>query len=434
MKKVKQYVIHGGKPLSGEVFISGAKNAAASILPGAMLINGICRISNVPRISDVKLTIEIMERLGARVKYIDAETIEVDGRAVQPGTVPQELGSQMRASHFFIGSMLGRFGRAHVSLPGGCGLGARPIDQHLKGFAQMGACNRIEDGMLQVSIPGSQTDEESGNEGKGKLKGARIRFDMVTVGATMNLMLAAALAKGTTVLENAAREPHIVDLAGFLNAMGGDVSGAGTNTITINGVSSLKGGEYRLIPDQIETGTYMAAAAAAGGDVSLKGVIPQHMEYISSVLSAMGMEIEEGSDFIVVRKSNRLKGTDITTMPYPGFPTDMQPQIAAVLCLAEGRSTVRESIWEDRFRYAEQLCRMGADIKVEGRVAVIEGVSKLYGAEVEAYDLRAGAALVIAALAAVGTTKIKHVNYIERGYHDMVGKLSRLGADIYVEE
>lgn len=427
---MKRYVIHGGRPLRGEVAVSGAKNAAASILPGTLLIDGICRISNVPEISDVKLTIEIMERLGAKVRFTEPGTIEIDGRAVRPQLVPPQLGSRMRASHFFIGSMLGRFGCASAPLPGGCDLGERPIDQHLKGFSLMGASERIEDGIVHVSVPGPL----SGREGNGRLKGSRIRFDMVTVGATMNLMLAAALAEGTTVLENAAREPHIIDLAGFLNAMGADVRDAGTETITINGVPSLKGGEYRLIPDQIEAGTYMAAAAAAGGDVKLTGVIPQHMDCISSVLRKMGAEIEEGSDFITVRKRNRVAGADITTLPYPGFPTDLQPQLAAVLCTAEGRSKVTESIWEDRFHYTEELRRMGADITVCGKTAVIEGVSKLHGTAVEACDLRAGAALVIAALAADGKTEIGQVGYIERGYQDMVGKLSGLGADIHLEE
>jgi UDP-N-acetylglucosamine 1-carboxyvinyltransferase len=422
---MKRYIIQGGNPLEGEVAVSGAKNAAASILPGALLVEGVCRIGNVPQISDVKLTIEIMERLGAKVRYIDTDTIEVDGRSVSLQMVPPELGSRMRASHFFIGSMLGRFGCALTPLPGGCDLGTRPIDQHLKGFSLMGASDLVEDGMVQVSLPQS--------EGERRLKGARIRFDMVTVGATMNLMLAAALAEGETVLENAAREPHIIDLAGFLNAMGADVSGAGTDTITIRGVSSLKGGEYRLIPDQIETGTYMAAAAAAGGEVKLTGVIPEHMECVSSVLREIGAEIEEGSGFLIVRKRKRLKGTDIITLPYPGFPTDMQPQMAAVLCLAEGRSTVTESIWEDRFRYTEELRRMGADIRVSGRTAVIEGVPQLHGAAVEACDLRAGAALVIAALAAEGKTEIGQIHFIERGYHDMAGKLSGLGAEIKVD-
>lgn len=417
-----QYIINGGKELFGEVTISGAKNAAASILPGTLLVDGITRIRNVPDIQDVQLTLRILEALGATCRYIDRSVLEIDCRRLKSHEVPAQMGIQMRASHFFLGAMLARSGEAASSLPGGCDLGTRPIDQHLKGFEAMGASVSVQDDCVRVRML----------EGK-KLHGADIRFDLVTVGATMNLMLAAVLAEGVTVLRNAAKEPHIVDLAGFLNAMGADVSGAGTDTITIRGVKAMHGGEYSLIPDQIEAGTYMAAAAAAGGSVKICNVIPPHLSCITAVLKKMNVQVTEGSDFVQVTRNGRLKGTDIETAPYPGFPTDMQPQIGALLCLADGTSSIHEAVWADRFRYLEELKRMGASIEAEGQHALIHGKPGLHGAEMTACDLRAGAAMIIASLATQGKSEIRNIQLIERGYQDITGKLSGLGADIHCE-
>ncbi len=417
-----QYIINGGKELFGEVTISGAKNAAASILPGTLLVDGITRIRNVPDIQDVQLTLRILEALGATCRYIDRSVLEIDCRRLKSHEVPAQMGIQMRASHFFLGAMLARSGEAASSLPGGCDLGTRPIDQHLKGFEAMGASVSVQDDCVRVRML----------EGK-KLHGADIRFDLVTVGATMNLMLAAVLAEGVTVLRNAAKEPHIVDLAGFLNAMGADVSGAGTDTITIRGVKAMHGGEYSLIPDQIEAGTYMAAAAAAGGSVKICNVIPPHLSCITAVLKKMNVQVTEGSDFVQVTRNGRLKGTDIETAPYPGFPTDMQPQIGALLCLADGTSSIHEAVWADRFRYLEELKRMGASSEAEGQHALIHGKPGLHGAEMTACDLRAGAAMIIASLATQGKSEIRNIQLIERGYQDITGKLSGLGADIHCE-
>lgn len=417
-----QYIINGGKELFGEVTISGAKNAAASILPGTLLVDGITRIHNVPDIQDVQLTLRILEALGATCRYIDRSVLEIDCRRLKSHEVPAQMGIQMRASHFFLGAMLARSGEAASPLPGGCDLGTRPIDQHLKGFEAMGASVFVQDDCVRVRML----------EGK-KLHGADIRFDLVTVGATMNLMLAAVLAEGVTVLRNAAKEPHIVDLAGFLNAMGADVSGAGTDTITIRGVKAMHGGEYSLIPDQIEAGTYMAAAAAAGGSVKICNVIPPHLSCITAVLKKMNVQVTEGSDFVQVTRNGRLKGTDIETAPYPGFPTDMQPQIGALLCLADGTSSIHEAVWADRFRYLEELKRMGASSEAEGQHALIHGKPGLHGAEMTACDLRAGAAMIIASLAAQGKSEIRNIQLIERGYQDITGKLSGLGADIHCE-
>ena len=417
-----QYIINGGKELFGEVTISGAKNAAASIRPGTLLVDVITRIRNVPDIQDVQLTLRILEALGATCRYIDRSVLEIDCRRLKSHEVPAQMGIQMRASHFFLGAMLARSGEAASSLPGGCDLGTRPIDQHLKGFEAMGASVSVQDDCVRVRML----------EGK-KLHGADIRFDLVTVGATMNLMLAAVLAEGVTVLRNAAKEPHIVDLAGFLNAMGADVSGAGTDTITIRGVKAMHGGEYSLIPDQIEAGTYMAAAAAAGGSVKICNVIPPHLSCITAVLKKMNVQVTEGSDFVQVTRNGRLKGTDIETAPYPGFPTDMQPQIGALLCLADGTSSIHEAVWADRFRYLEELKRMGASSEAEGQHALIHGKPGLHGAEMTACDLRAGAAMIIASLATQGKSEIRNIQLIERGYQDITGKLSGLGADIHCE-
>ncbi len=415
-------MIHGGRPLHGEVEISGAKNAAVAILPGALLVNGVCRIENVPNISDVTLILGIMENLGAKIRFINPTTVEVDSTSVYKQTVPYELGRHIRASYYLIGALLGRFGKAAVPLPGGCDLGDRPIDQHLKGFNAMGGRTDVEGGFVFASAPADA-----------RLKGASVYFDVVSVGATMNLMLAAALADGMTVLENVAKEPHIVDLANFLNSMGADVRGAGTDVIKIRGVKSLRGGVYSIIPDQIEAGTYMTAVAAAGGEVRISNVIPKHLDCITAKLLEMGVEVEEDGDAVIVRRTGKLRRTNVKTLPYPGFPTDMQPQVAAVLCLAEGTSMLTEGIWDNRYRYVDEFRRLGAKITVDGKVAVIEGVKQLTGAPMSACDLRAGAAMIVAGLAANGVTEIDQVHYIERGYQNIVEKLAKLGADIHEE-
>ena len=417
-----KYVIHGGRPLHGEVEISGAKNAAVAILPGALLVNGVCRIENVPNISDVTLILGIMENLGAKIRFINPTTVEVDSTSVYKQTVPYELGRHIRASYYLIGALLGRFGKAAVPLPGGCDLGDRPIDQHLKGFNAMGGRTDVEGGFVFASAPADA-----------RLKGASVYFDVVSVGATMNLMLAAALADGMTVLENVAKETHIVDLANFLNSMGADVRGAGTDVIKIRGVKSLRGGVYSIIPDQIEAGTYMTAVAAAGGEVRISNVIPKHLDCITAKLLEMGVEVEEDGDAVIVRRTGKLRRTNVKTLPYPGFPTDMQPQVAAVLCLAEGTSMLTEGIWDNRYRYVDEFRRLGAKITVDGKVAVIEGVKQLTGAPMSACDLRAGAAMIVAGLAANGVTEIDQVHYIERGYQNIVEKLAKLGADIHEE-
>ena len=416
-----QYVIRGGSPLYGEVAVSGAKNAAASILPGALLVNGACRIENVPDIEDVRVILDILSALGARVRRIGPTAVEIDSSEIPGRTIPAEPGQKIRASHFVLAALMGRFGRAAAPLPGGDKLGTRPIDLVLNGLEAMGAVTREESGFVYAHIPDGE-----------RLKGAEIRFPWKTVGATTHLMLAAALAEGTTVLENAAMEPHIADLAGFLNTMGADVQGAGTDTIVIRGVASLHGGRYSLIPDQIEAGTYMAAAAAAGGKIRISRVIPEHLACISSELRKMNVQIDEGEDWVIVSRTGELKPADIEALPYPGFPTDMQPQIAAVMCLARGRSTLTESVWKERFQYIPELCRLGARITTSGRTAVIEGGVPLKGAHLTACDIRAGAAMVIAGLAAEGVTKIDEAEHIERGYQDFAAKLAGLGADIRV--
>ena len=382
-----KYVIQGGKPLHGEINISGAKNAAVAIIPAALLVNGTCRIENIPQISDVTLILEILQELGAHVRTVNRSTVEIDCSSVHRTNVPYELARQIRASYYFIGALLSRFGTAQVSMPGGCDLGARPIDLHLKGFMALGANVEVKNGYVHAAAP------ENG------LKGTHIYMDQVSVGATMNVMLGAVFAKGTTIIENAAKEPHIVDLANFINAMGGNIMGAGTDIIKVRGVSSLHGGTYSIIPDQIEAGTYMTAVAAAGGSVPIKNVIPKHLDCITAKLLEMGVQIEERGDDLLVSRTGTMHHTNVKTMPYPGFPTDMQSQIAVCLCLAEGTSLVTEGIWENRYRYADELKRMGAKIQVDGKVAVIEGVHKLTGAPVQACDLRAGAAMIVAGLA-----------------------------------
>ncbi len=413
-----KYVIQGGKPLHGEVEISGAKNAAVAILPAALLVDGVCRIENVPNISDVTMILDIMEELGAKIRRVNRTTVDVDCSKVYKQKVPHDLARQIRASYYLIGALLGRFGRAEVPPPGGCDLGVRPIDQHLKGFCAMGAEIQVENGFVYAAAE------------NGRLHGAQVYLDVVSVGATMNILLAASLAKGLTVIENAAKEPHIVDLANFLNSMGADIMGAGTDVIKVRGVERLKGGSYSIIPDQIEAGTYMAAVAAAGGEVRINNIIPKHMDCITAKLVEMGVQVEEDGDSLTVRRTGKLNRANVKTMPYPGFPTDMQPQIAAVLCLAEGTSILNEGIWDNRYRFADEFRRMGAKIQVDGKIAVIEGVNQLTGAPVRACDLRAGAAMIVAGLAAHGTTEVDQVYYIERGYEDIVEKLSKLGADI----
>ena len=419
---MKKYVIHGGRPLYGKVTISGAKNAAVGIIPAALLVEGTCRIENLPEISDVDLLLNILKDLGAGVRVINRTTVEVDCSAVRGQTVPYDAGRKLRASYYLLGSMLGRFGKAEVPMPGGCDFGSRPIDQHLKGFAALGAEVEIKNGYMCAETEG------------GRLKGSQIYLDVASVGATMNLMLAAVLAEGTTVIENTAREPHIVDLANFLNSMGAEITGAGTDVIKIRGVEKLHGGEYSIIPDQIEAGTYMAAVTAAGGEVRVCNVIPKHLECITAKLAEMGAEVEEDGDSVIVRRHGPLQRTNIKTMFYPGFPTDMHPQIAAVLCLARGTSVITEGVWDNRYRYTEEFRRLGARIQVDGKIAIIEGVEKLTGAPMEACDLRAGAAMIIAGLAAQGTSEISNVKHIERGYEDIIGKLSGIGADIRAVE
>ncbi len=416
-----KYVIRGGKPLHGEIEISGAKNAAVAIIPAALLVDGVCRIENIPQISDVTLFLNILQELGADVRTVNRSTVDIDCSHIRNARVPDELARKIRASYYLIGALLGRFGRAQVPPPGGCHLGDRPIDQHIKGFVAMGAQVDVRGGYVNAWV----------DSGK-RLSGAQIYLDIVSVGATMNIMLAAVLADGLTIIENAAKEPHIVDLANFLNSMGADIMGAGTDVIKIRGVKRLSGGSYSIIPDQIEAGTYMAAVAAAGGEVRIKNVIPKHLECITAKLVETGVEVLEGDDAVLVRRTGPLTRTNIKTLPYPGFPTDMQPQMAVVLCLAEGTSVVTEGVWGNRYRYVDEIRRMGAQIQVDGKVAVIEGVDHLTGAPVRACDLRAGAAMVIAGLAARGITEVDCVYYIERGYEDIVRKLSGVGADIRV--
>ena len=416
-----KYIVQGGHPLFGEVRISGAKNAAVAIIPAALLVDGVCRIENIPQISDVTALLKILEQLGANVRFLNRSDVEIDCRHIATTQVSQELAHKIRASYYLIGALLGRFGEAEVSMPGGCNFGGvRPIDQHVKGFAAMGAEVREGDFICAKA---------SGD----RMKGANVYLDVVSVGATMNIMMAAALADGTTVIENAAKEPHIVDLANFLNSMGANIKGAGTDTIRIFGVDKLHGGTYAIIPDQIEAGTYMAAVAACGGQVLVRGIIPKHMDCITAKLVEMGIAIEEQGDSIRVTRQHDIQRTNIKTMPYPGFPTDMQPQMAAVLCLANGgTSIINEGIWENRFRYVDEFKRMGAAIQVDGKIAVIEGVGHLTGAPLRACDLRAGAAMVIAGLAASGTTEISCIHFIERGYENLVGKLRGVGADIQI--
>ena len=416
-------MIRGGRRLFGEVTVSGAKNAAVAIIPAALLVDGVCRIENIPQISDVTLFFSILEELGAKVRVLNRHAIEIDCHAIHSTRPSYDLARRIRASYYLLGALLGRFGQATVAMPGGCNFGVRPIDQHIKGFTTMGAEVSVEGGFIHTAAK------------NGRLTGAPVYLDVVSVGATMNIMMAAALADGVTTIENAAKEPHIVDLANFLNSMGADIKGAGTDSIKIRGVERLTGGSYCIIPDQIEAGTYMAAVAATGGELLLKNVIPKHMDCISAKLMEMGVTVEEEDDTLLVRRTGPLLKANVKTLPYPGFPTDMQPQMTTVLALAEGTSLVTEGVYgANRFKYVDELKRLGAHIQVDGKVAVVEGVHQLVGAPIQACDLRAGAALVIAGLAAQGKTELSHIQYIERGYEDLVGKLRAVGADISLVE
>jgi len=414
---VYKYVIDGPCWLRGEVGISGSKNAAVAILPAVLLVDGVCRIENIPRISDVSIILEIMTSLGARVRTINASTIEIDARAVKKdGVVPDALMRKMRASYYIYGSMLGRFGKVTAGMPGGCDFGVRPIDQHIKGFEALGAHVEIRGGMLSASAPDGLT-------------GSQVYCDVSSVGTTINIMLASALTDGLTIIENAHKAPYVVDLANFLNSVGADIKGAGTNVIKIRGVPSLSGGTYTIIPDTDEAGTYMAAVTATGGDILLTNVIPKHLEGISAKLMEMGVAISEFDDSVRVSRTGLLTRTNIKTMPYPAFPTDLQSPIAVALCLAEGTSIVTETIWQ-RFRYVDELKRMGAHIQVDGQIAIIEGVESLSAASVRACDMRAGAAMVIAALCASGVSEVESIEHIERGYEDFVEKVRSLGGKI----
>ena len=411
-----KFVIRGGNPLHGEITISGAKNAAVAIIPAVLLCDGVCRLENVPEISDVTVMIRILYELGAKVKVINKNTIEIDATTVNSYTVSSDMSNRMRASSYFMGAMLGRFNRAKVAPPGGCDFGVRPIDQHIKGFEALGAKVTIDNGMVDAKAD--------------YLVGGPVYLDKVSVGATVNIMLAAVKARGMTVIENAAKEPHIVDLANFLNSMGANIMGAGTNVIKIRGVETLHGTTYSIIPDQIEAGTYMVAAAATGGDVLIKNVIPKHLESIIAKLVETGCTVEQYDDSLRVVSNGRPKKCNVITLPHPGFPTDMQPQMAVYLTIADGTSIVTDNVWDNRFRYIDQLTIMGAEVQVDGRVAVITGVEKLKGAPVMATDLRAGAAMIIAGLCAEGITEVENIEYIDRGYSEVVEKLTACGADI----
>ncbi|MCI9589147.1 MAG: UDP-N-acetylglucosamine 1-carboxyvinyltransferase [Lachnospiraceae bacterium] len=413
---MEQYIMEGGNPLVGEVTIGGAKNAALGILTAAIMTDDDVLIENLPDVRDINVMLEAIEEIGATVNRVDRHMVKINASSINEISVDDEYIRKIRASYYFIGALLGKYRSAQVPLPGGCNIGSRPIDQHLKGFRALGADVKIESGAVRV-----HTDN---------LKGSHIYLDVVSVGATINIMMAAALAEGMTILENVAKEPHVVDVANFLNSMGANIKGAGTDTIRIRGVKRLHGTEYSIIPDQIEAGTFMCAAAITRGDIMVKNVIPKHLEAITAKLLEAGCEVSEFDDAVRVVGKPVQRHTDIKTLPYPGFPTDMQPQMAVVLALAEGTSMVTESIFENRFKYVDELTRMGGNIKVEGSVAVIDGVKRLTGAHLNAPDLRAGAALVLAGLAAQGTTEIDEIGYIQRGYERFEEKLQGLGAEI----
>ena len=410
-------VVKGGKRLCGEVTVSGAKNAAVAIIPAAILVDGVCTIENVPNIQDVKVIVNILEHMGASVTYLDEYTLEIDCCGLNKQTAPSDMMRKMRASYYLLGVLLGRFHKANVTMPGGCDFGVRPIDQHIKGFEALGAQVKQDSDVIVAKAK--------------KLCGNSIYLDTVSVGATINIMLAAVLAEGVTTIENVAKEPHIVDLANFLNAMGAKVKGAGTDVIKIIGVEKLRGGTYSIIPDQIEAGTFMVAAAATGGNVLVKNIIPKHMESVSAKLIEIGAKITEYDDSIRVEGSKVISNVNIKTLPYPGFPTDMQPQIVALLSVSKGTSLVTEGVWDSRFQYVGELLRMGANIRVDGKTAFITGVDHLEGAPVRATDLRGGAGMVIAGLMAHGVTQITELKHIDRGYEKLEEKFKALGADIW---
>ena len=416
MLRLSELYIRGGKRLVGDVMISGAKNAAVAILPAALLVDGISEIENLPYIDDIMKLKRAMEDLGAVVDVKDKHTLKIDASTIFDYKAVNDYIGGIRASYYLLGALLGRFKKAEVVMPGGCNFGVRPIDQHIKGFEALGATVKVENGLIKAYAD--------------KLVGAKIYLDVVSVGATVNIMLAAVLAEGTTIIENAAKEPHIVDVANYLNMMGANIKGAGTDVIRIKGVEKLSGGKYATVPDQIEAGTYMIAAAITGGDVYVRNIIPEHMYSVSLKMMEMGITIEEGDDYIHVVAPKELKCANVKTLPHPGFPTDLQPQMATLLSVAKGTSTMIEGVWDNRFQYVNELKKTGTNIKVEGRMAVIEGVEKLTGAKVVATDLRAGAALVLAALCAEGETVIDNVKYIDRGYEAIEEKLTALGADI----
>lgn len=410
-------VIKGSCRLKGEVTISGAKNAAVALIPATLLIDGICTISNVPNISDVKITCKILEELGAVITWNNENEITIDTRNIKSTIAPLDMTSKFRASYYLIGSLLGRCKNAVVGLPGGCNLGARPIDQHIKGFEALGAKVEVAQGKISANAK--------------KLVGTTIYMDMVSVGATINVMLASVLAEGTTVIENAAKEPHVVDVANFLNTMGADIRGAGTDIIKINGVEKLHGNaSYSVVPDQIEAGTFMLAAVATKGDLIIKNCIPEHLDCLTAKILEMGANVEANGDSIHVWTNKRPNKANIKTQPYPGFPTDLQPQMGVCLALANGTSIIKESIWESRFQYTAELNKMGAKITDQGKSAIFEGVKELYGAPVEATDLRAGAALIIAGIAAIGETTLTNLSHIDRGYENIEEKFRKIGANI----
>ena len=414
---MENIIINGGNKLSGTIEVSGMKNAAVAVILSCLLIKDKCTLENLPDISDVRTSFKILESMGAIVKRHSPTVISVDCTHCKCGTSPYDLVRKMRASYYLIGAELGRFHRASVGCPGGCDFGIRPIDQHIKGFESLGA---------KVSVEGGYVEAVAENG----VIGNQVYFDGVSVGATMNVIIAAVMAQGTTIIENAAREPHIVDLANFLNTCGANITGAGTDVIKIKGVQSLHGCTYAIIPDMIEAGTYMIAAAATGGCLKVNNVIPKHLESITAKLEEMGVTVEEGDDYVTVSRSGPLSRVNIKTLPYPGFPTDMNPQMCVLLCLAEGTSYLTEGVWDTRFRYVEELKRMGANIKVDGKIAIVEGGTPLSAAPVRAVDLRAGAAVIIAGLVAPGRTVIDDIYHIKRGYDDIVGKLRAVGADI----
>lgn len=413
---MEQYVIKGGNPLVGEVEIGGAKNAALAILSAAVMTDETVTIDNLPNVRDINVLLDAIREIGAKVDRVGEHTVKINGSFIKNLTVDNEFIRKIRASYYLMGALLGKYKRAEVALPGGCNIGSRPIDLHMKGFRALGATVDIEHGMFLASAE--------------KLQGTHIYLDKVSVGATINIMMAASMAEGKTIIENAAKEPHVVDVANFLNSMGANIRGAGTDVIRIVGVEKLHKTEYSVIPDQIEAGTFMYAAAATKGDIMLKNVIPKHLEATTAKLLEIGCEVEEFDDAVRVVASKPLHHTQVTTLPYPGFPTDMQPQMAVVLGIASGTSTITESIFENRFKYVDELTRMGANIKVESNIAIINGVGRYTGARVNAPDLRAGAALVIAGLAAEGITVVDDIYYIERGYENFEGKLAALGAVI----